>query len=230
MPEELMSTLAPLEAYRLWAAAYPPRPHNAVMLAEERAVKALLPASLAGFNVLDAGCGSGRLLLLAKQRGASYCVGIDLTMEMLLRAMTETEIRSGCRLARATMTGLPVRSRWAELSLSGMAIGHVPAIRPALAEMRRVTMPGGRILVSDFHPVGHDLGWKRTFRANGRRYAVDYTPHHREEWLTSCADLGLEIEGIEEPYLDPADIPAGARFDAAALEQPVALVVAMRRP
>jgi malonyl-CoA O-methyltransferase len=41
--------------------------------------------------------------------------------------------------------------------------------------------------------------------------------------------LGLRILHVLEPYLDPADIPAGARFDPAALNVPVALVLELRR-
>ena len=55
-------TLAPAAAYALWAASYPPHAHNPLMLAEERAMLALLPGDLRGRALLDAGCGSGRYL------------------------------------------------------------------------------------------------------------------------------------------------------------------------
>ncbi|MDE2497874.1 MAG: biotin synthase, partial [Xanthomonadaceae bacterium] len=40
--------LEPREAYALWAASYPPRAHNPVMQAEERAMLALMPVDLRG--------------------------------------------------------------------------------------------------------------------------------------------------------------------------------------
>jgi malonyl-CoA O-methyltransferase len=52
--------LDPLEGYALWAANYPAHAHNPFMLAEERAMLALLPPSLQRLRVLDVGCGSGR--------------------------------------------------------------------------------------------------------------------------------------------------------------------------
>src|SRR6476469_3903288 len=79
-------TLAPAAAYALWAASYPPHAHNPLMLAEERAMLALLPGSLRGRSVLDAGCGSGRYLLHALRRGARRVLGVDLSGEMLARA------------------------------------------------------------------------------------------------------------------------------------------------
>src|SRR3954464_15583188 len=79
-------TLEPAAAYALWAASYPPHAHNPLMLAEERAMLALLPADLRGCAVLDAGCGSGRYLLHALRRNARRVLGIDLSAEMLARA------------------------------------------------------------------------------------------------------------------------------------------------
>src|SRR3954468_19380131 len=52
-------TLAPAAAYALWAASYPPHAHNPLMLAEERAMLALLPADLRGRKVLDAAAAAG---------------------------------------------------------------------------------------------------------------------------------------------------------------------------
>jgi malonyl-CoA O-methyltransferase len=236
--------LAPAAAYALWAANYPPHAHNPLMQAEERAMLALLPSSLRGRRVLDAGCGSGRYLLHALRRGARRVLGVDLSAEMLARAaiskfkVQSSELASvgnsklrtlNFELIQASLDALPLRSRWADLTVCGLTIGHVERLDAALAELRRVTRPGGTILCSDFHPIGHALGWRREFSAQGQRYAVRHTPHLGSDWQRACATLGLRIVGLHEPFLDPADIPAGARFDPAALEVPVALVFELRR-
>jgi malonyl-CoA O-methyltransferase len=93
-----------------------------------------------------------------------------------------------------------------------------------------VTRPGGTLLCSDVHPIGHALGWLRDFKSDGRHYAVQHTQHLYSHWHAASAALGLRIEQVLEPMLDPADIPATARFDRAALEVPVALVFRLRRP
>ena len=85
------------------------------------------------------------------------------------------------------------------------------------------------ILISDFHPIGHALGWRREFSADGQRYAVRHTPHLYSDWQRACSTLGLRVLRVLEPYLDPTDIPAGARFDPAALRVPVALVFELQR-
>ncbi|MEJ1095460.1 MULTISPECIES: class I SAM-dependent methyltransferase [unclassified Pseudoxanthomonas] len=226
-------TLEPAEAYALWAREYPARAHNPVMHAEERAMLALLPADLRGKHVLDAGCGSGRYLMHALQRGATRTMGVDLSPQMLERAAAELSVcgfDSRYELKQGRLEALPVTDAAADITLCGLVIGHLPALQPALAELRRVTRPGGIVLCSDVHPIGHALGWLRDFRIDGRRYAVRHTQHLYSHWHAACSALGLVIEAVAEPMLDPADIPAGAHFDRAALHVPVALVFQLRCP
>lgn len=230
MPAAVM--LEPAKAYALWASSYPPHAHNPVMQAEERAMLALLPETLHGLDVLDAGCGSGRYLLHALRRGAARAVGVDLSPEMLARA--DAALHDECRdipveLLAGSLDALPVADACADLTVCGLVVGHLQALRPCLAELHRATRPGGAILCSDVHPIGHALGWTRDFKSGGQRYAARHTPHLYSHWHDACASLGLRIERVLEPMLDPADIPAGARFDPAALEVPVALVLQLRR-
>ncbi|MEI7036685.1 class I SAM-dependent methyltransferase [Fulvimonas yonginensis] len=223
--------LDPLAAYALWAPAYPAHAHNPVMRAEERAMLALMPSRLDGLAVLDAGCGSGRYMSHALRRGATHVIGIDLSPPMLRRAARELRAAGGCPvpLAQAQLTALPLAGACADLTVCGLVLGHLEALGPALAELRRVTRPGGTILCSDVHPIGTALGWQRDFRADGQRYAVRHTQHLYSHWHAACAALALAIEEVREPMLDPATIPAGAQFDRTALEVPVALVLRLRR-
>ena len=225
-------TLEPVEAYALWARSYPAHAHNPVMQAEERAMLGLMPAALYGQAVLDVGCGSGRYMLHALRRGAARVIGVDPSPQMLDRAGAElASVRYDAQidLAEGSLTALPVPNATADLTLCGLVIGHLKSLEPALAELRRVTRPGGTVLCSDVHPIGHAQGWLRDFKSGGQRYAVRHTPHFYSHWHAACAVLGLEIERVLEPMLDPADIPVGAHFDRVALEVPVALVFELRR-
>ncbi|MET3651284.1 class I SAM-dependent methyltransferase [Dyella japonica] len=224
--------LDPAEAYALWAPSYPARAHNPVMLTEERAMLGLLPQDLSGRNVLDAGCGTGRYMRYAMQRGAARVAGVDLSRDMLLRAEAELDAgrrRASIELMQGSLDDLPVTDAWADLTLCGLAVGHVEQLEPVLGELCRVTQPGGMVLCSDVHPIGHALGWLRDFKADGQRYAVRHTAHLYSHWHAACARVGLEIGSVLEPMLDPIDIPAGAHFDRAALDVPVALVFQLWR-
>ena len=224
--------LEPRAAYALWAASYPPRAHNPVMHAEERAMLALMPTDLHGQSVLDAGCGSGRYMLHALSRGAVGVTGVDLSVEMLERAGKELGARGhggDVELVQGNLERLPVPDASADLTICGLTIGHLDRLQPGLSELCRVTRPGGTILCSDVHPIGHTLGWLRDFKADGRHCAVRHAPHFYSHWHAACVSLRLEIARVLEPMLDPADIPTDAHFDPLALEIPVALVFQLRR-
>ncbi len=192
----------------------------------------LMPAGLQGRSVVDAGCGSGRYLLHALERGAARVTGVDLSPQMLARAGAELGLRTRAAevaLTQGSLTALPIPDGAADLTICGLVLGHLEQLEPALAELRRVTRPGGMVLCSDVHPIGHALGWLRDFKSGDRHYAVQHTQHLYSHWHAACTALGLRIEQVLEPMLDPADIPADARFDRKALEVPVALIFQLRR-
>ena len=224
--------MEPGPAYALWASSYPAHAHNPLMRAEERAMLSLLPGSLQGHSVLDVGCGSGRYMLHVLRGGAPRVSGVDLSPQMLERAELELNSyrgRAEIKLMQGDLSALPVPDAWADATVCGLVLGHLEQLRQALHELKRVTRPGGTVLCSDLHPIGNALGWLRDFRSGDRQYAVRHTQHLYSHWHAACAALGLQIERVLEPMLDPDDIPAGARFDRQALEIPVALVFRLRR-
>lgn len=225
--------LEPAAAYALWAASYPAHAHNPVMHAEERALLGLLSHDLHGLSVVDAGCGSGRYIRHALARRAAHVHGVDLSPEMLAVATDSLAGHPGedrVALYQGSLDALPLPDALADVTVCGLVIGHLEALAPSLGELRRVTRPGGVVLCSDVHPTGHALGWLRDFKASGKRYAARHTPHLYSHWHAACAQVGLVIEYVAEPMLDPNDIPEGAHFDSVALEIPVALVFQLRRP
>src|SRR3546814_20759189 len=164
MPDLML--LEPGTAYSLWAPSYPPRAHNPVMQAEERAMLALMPDTLHGKTVLDAGCGSGRYMLHALSGGAARVVGVDLSSQMLARADTALGTRRRgvpTGLVRGSVCALPVADARADLTLCGLVAGHVEDLRRFLAALLRFTRPRGRRLRSRFHPTCHPPPWFRAF-------------------------------------------------------------------
>jgi malonyl-CoA O-methyltransferase len=243
--------LEPTAAYRLWAASYPPYAHNPLMQAEERAVLSLLPEDLSDKCVLDAGCGTGRYVMHALRRGARLVAGVDQSREMLDRANMELSAQraagavpdggkrvaatpgdhalSNALLLHASILALPLPDQWADLTICALSLGHLPSLRPALSELRRVTKVNGAIICSDFHPIGHTLGWQRSFKSHGQNYAVRYFTHSPRDWQRACTEFHLSVLAVLEPHLDPRDIPPEASFDGAALVLPVAIAYHLLR-
>jgi malonyl-CoA O-methyltransferase len=215
--------LDPVAGYALWAAHYPPYPHNPFMRAEERAMLAQLPVALDGARLLDVGCGSGRYLLHARRRGAALC-GVDRSAQMLAVASAQD-----LPVIQGSVTCLPVVDAWADIALCALTLGHIADLKAALRELARVLKDSGTLLCSDFHPIADALGWQRTFSHEGARYAVRYTTHRYADWHAASKAAGLQIEEVIEPLLDPADIAPGQHFDPRALTVPVAIVLRMSK-
>lgn len=112
-----------------------------------------------GEAVLDVGCGTGGLAIVAKHDvGPTGTVhGIDASPEMLARA-TKKARRAGVEVefTTAPAQALPFPDAGFDVVLSTIMLHHLP--RPGraacLREMRRVLRPGGRALVVEFAASG----------------------------------------------------------------------------
>ncbi|HLU64649.1 MAG TPA: class I SAM-dependent methyltransferase [Kofleriaceae bacterium] len=98
-----------------------------------------------GKQVLEAGCGTG--LILERIAGfASRACGVDLSAGMLARARAR-----GLDVVQGSVTALPYRDESFDVVCSFKVLAHVADIRTALAEMARVTRPGGTVLAEFYN-------------------------------------------------------------------------------
>jgi SAM-dependent methyltransferase len=112
-----------------------------------------LPASvldLAGIGpdstVADIGCGNGAYLAeLIRRDHRGPMLGVDMSMGMLAAASS--------RAPRATLlagnaAALPLADHIADLAMANHMLYHVPDPERAIAELRRITRPGGQVIVT----------------------------------------------------------------------------------
>jgi SAM-dependent methyltransferase len=98
-----------------------------------------------GETVADVGCGNGAYLAELARRGHTGPVlGLDLSAGMLRAARGRVP---GARLAVADAAALPLRDDAADLTLAMHMLYHVPEPPAAVRELRRITHPGGQVLV-----------------------------------------------------------------------------------
>jgi SAM-dependent methyltransferase len=100
--------------------------------------------------VADVGCGNGVYLAELARRGyGRRLIGADLSPGMLRAARQRTRQagRPGPALVAADATALPLRDSCADLTLAMHMLYHVPEPEVAVRELRRVTRPGGRVVV-----------------------------------------------------------------------------------
>jgi ubiquinone/menaquinone biosynthesis C-methylase UbiE len=100
-----------------------------------------------GGDVLECGVGTG-LLLERFARFARSARGIDLSPGMLERAHAR-----GLDVWEASVTSIPFDDASFDVTCSFKVLAHVPEIGRALAEMARVTRPGGVVLAEFYNPL-----------------------------------------------------------------------------
>jgi ubiquinone/menaquinone biosynthesis C-methylase UbiE len=100
-----------------------------------------------GREILECGCGTG--LILERLAGfASRAAGIDLSPGMLDHARER-----GLEVKEGSVTELPFDDASFDLTCSFKVLAHVPDIGRALAEMARVTRPGGVMIAEFYNPL-----------------------------------------------------------------------------
>jgi ubiquinone/menaquinone biosynthesis C-methylase UbiE len=98
-----------------------------------------------GGRVLEAGCGTG-LVLERLQAGAGSAVGIDLSLGMLAQAR-----RRGLPVVHADLLHLPFPDGTFDVVCSFKVLAHVERITAAVAELARVTRPGGHLVLEFYN-------------------------------------------------------------------------------
>jgi SAM-dependent methyltransferase len=106
-----------------------------------------------GATVIDVGSGAGTDLLLAALHVGPQgrAIGVDMTAAMRERArrgaaacgLAQVEVREG------EATALPIDADSVDVVISNGVLNLVPEKRAAVAEIRRVLKPGGRVQIAD---------------------------------------------------------------------------------
>ncbi|HEY0266656.1 MAG TPA: class I SAM-dependent methyltransferase [Rhizomicrobium sp.] len=157
----------PFEAFKIrqremWASFAPTAIHTIAVAAHLVTFARIAP----GETVLDVGTGTGVVAVTAARAGAAV-TGLDLTPELLAEARANARIAGlpGIVWTEGDAERLPYADESFDVVLS--QFGHMFAPRPevAVAEMRRVLKPGGRIAFATWPPE-HLVG--RIFAFVGR--------------------------------------------------------------
>ena len=104
-----------------------------------------------GDRVLDACCGTGDLALAAEREGGDV-VGRDFSPRMLERARRKS---STVEWVEGDLLALPFPDGRFDAATVGFGVRNVPELPAALAELRRVLRPGGRLGILEItRPTG----------------------------------------------------------------------------
>jgi SAM-dependent methyltransferase len=190
--------------------------NNLVNAYYERPAMLALAGDVAGRRILDAGCGAGPLLAALRDRGA-VVTGIDKSPGILKLARRRLGDDADLRVAELGNL-LPFPDHTFDDVTASLVLHYLEDWGPALAELRRVLKPGGRLIASVGHPFAENLwhreaGLKPDYFAT-YNYVVEWTvggqsavlrfwtrPLHAMTDAFTAA--GFRISVISEPALAP---------------------------
>ena len=135
-----------------------------------------LAGDVAGRRILDAGCGSGPLFAALRDQGA-IVTGIDASTKMLELARRRLGDDADLQVADLG-SPLPFPDGAFNDVIASLVLHYLEDWGPALAELRRVLKPGGRLIVSVDHPFAVNL----MHREAGRKPDYFATYNHTAEW------------------------------------------------
>ncbi|MFJ3204175.1 class I SAM-dependent methyltransferase [Streptomyces sp. NPDC086989] len=201
--------------YDVFAEAYSAENENSLVNAYyERPAMLALAGDVAGREILDAGCGSGPLSAALRDRGA-VVTGIDASAGML--ALARQRLGDDVPLRVVDLNDpLPFDNEAFDDVVASLVLHYLEDWGPALAELRRVLRPGGRLIASVDHPfVAYTIRDPRPDYFATTSYAFDWTFNGRSAsmrfWrkpLHAMTDAftaaGFRLSAISEPQPDPA--------------------------
>jgi len=146
-------------------------------------------------RVLDVACGTGvvtfRLAKMAKE-----VIGLDLTGEMLQRARKQRHDRGveNVRFALGEAEALPFESGTFDTVVCRMSLHHFSDPQRAIAEMVRVTRPGGRVVLADIVTSSSGVTARLHNAIERLRDPSHVRMLNREELLDMVARNGLQVQ------------------------------------
>lgn len=149
-------------------------------------------AAAAGGDVVDVGCGTGRVARWLGDRGL-HVLGVDPSPAMLRIA---SAARPDADFALGTASAIPAASASAGGVLAWYSLIHVPpaGLDAAAAELARVARPGGVVLVA----AQSGCGLRTIAHAYGTDATLTAWAHDADALSTALAGAGLEIVAARE--------------------------------
>lgn len=225
LPSHAVGTI---EGYDRWAATYDRYPNPLIAL-EEPVTRGFL-GDVAGSEVLDLACGTGRHALPLALRGARV-TGVDASTGMLERAR-EADVNGAVRWIHQDLTdGLPFDDSRFDHAVHALALDHLPDHCAVLRELARVVRPGGRVAVSVMHPAMFLKGTQARFvdEEQGELVVIDSHRFDTAGLVMASLAAGFVIDVMREDRCTAElaeRIPRAAKY----VDWPMLLFLGLRAP
>jgi ubiquinone biosynthesis O-methyltransferase len=191
-----------MSGYGLWADHYD-FGDNPVVAGEEAVIHDLI-GDVSGLLVLDAGCGTGRHAIRLAEAGA-HVVGYDPTPKMLSVAKQKAaDQHLDVTLHCGDLEAVSNADSDFDLVLCCLVLSHVEDLARAIRILSDRLKPGGRLILSDFHPFFLLTGFRTSFSVEDDAFVVPNTTHLLSDYIRELRAPGIDPVDVVESGFDPA--------------------------
>ena len=186
---------------------------NRELLLDEEMLK--LCGDVDGLDVLDIGCGEGRFCRMLTKRGAKV-IGIDPTKELIVEAQ---RLQPDATFHEAKAEKLPLEDASMDLVVSYLSLLDIPDYRAAIAEMKRVLKPGGRVVVANHNgfSTASSKYWARDEHNNKLYWTMD---NYLSERANKTEFAGVSVVNWHRPLSAYLQAFLGASFTLEHFDEP----------
>lgn len=200
--------------YDLWAAIYDDEDNPLIRL-EQRHLDPLL-GDVAGLDVLELGCGTGRRTLPLAAAGARV-TALDFSAGMVGRAAAKPGWESIRFIRHDLERPLPLPDAAFDRVFSFLVLDHIAGLDGFFAEAARVCRLAGRIVCSVMHPAMMLVGVQARFTdpATGGYVRPASSPNRLSDYVMAASRAGLRFEHLSERAVDEplaAASPRAAKY------------------
>ncbi|MBL8745681.1 MAG: class I SAM-dependent methyltransferase [Phycisphaerae bacterium] len=214
------------EGYDQWASVYDTDGNPLIALEEPRVAELL--GEVRGLSICDVGCGTGRHAIALAGRGARV-TAIDFSEGMLAQARSKPGAERVNFVHHDIAARLPLADASFERVICCLVVDHVRDLDHLFAEMTRVCVPGGRVIVSSMHPAMMLQGVQARFNdpVTGEKVYPESVPNQLSDYVMAAIRAGLEIDHLSEHMIDESIVRLSPRA-APYVGWPMLLMMRMR--
>jgi ubiquinone/menaquinone biosynthesis C-methylase UbiE len=196
-------------AYDRWAETYDTDPNRTRELAGE--VLRQIGLAIAGSDVVEIGCGTGRNTEWLVTQAASL-TALDFSEKMLRHAARRVQEPKARFIQHDVRTRWPLADASADVVVAMLILEHVEHLQPVFAEAARLLRPNGALFICELHPMRQLMGGQAQFSntQTGEREFVPAFLHNVSDFANYGLAAGFELRRLDEcrdPGSDSNSIP-----------------------
>jgi malonyl-CoA O-methyltransferase len=223
MTNDAMEVVPTATGYDRWSEVYD-ADENPLILLEEKYMPALV-GDVAGLQVADIGCGTGRQALRLAAAGARV-TAVDFSQEMLNRARAKPGAEQVRFVQHDLAKPLPLETASFDRVLCCLVLDHIADVNSFFRELARIRRSQGIIIISVMHPAMMLRGVQARFTdpSSGRKISPQSYPNRISDYVMAAVRTGLTLDHLSEHAID-TELAAASERAAKYLDWPMLLLM-----